>query len=439
MLNALGATAGAVYFILLGTTFAVHFDRPLQDEEVSASQNDEFDDYILKHGLTYKKNSDEYFMRREILVRRSAEVNAQNARPDALWVAGLNAFSDRTDIERRAFRGWRGPFFEKKNLIRFAEPSSYDNGTLPASFDWKHLQTTNPIKDQGACGSCWAVTTITVLEANYEIHNKKAVTFSAQELVSCVENPRKCGGDGGCQGATVELGMQYIMENGLSTEAEVPYAAADMSCSSAKATTKTTTDIIYVMLKDDPTKDPPLRGTAGEGGQRLGLSHWETLPTNREAPLVQALVQQGPVAVSVAADAWMEYSSGIFNNCPKDCVVDHAVSLYGYGTNGTLKYWLIRNSWGNSWGEQGFIRLLRHDDEDSWCGIDNDPAKGLACEGGPSQVTVCGTCGVLYDSVIPYFVHNGATRSFAEADRNITKVSMSNISRVEQRLMRREK
>merc|ERR1719247_3975122 len=99
----------------------------------------------------------------------------------------------------------------------------------------------------------------------------------------------------------------------------------------------------------------------------------------------------------------MSYKAGVFDSCVKDSIVDHAVTLYGFDTEGGKKYWLIRNSWGGDWGESGFIRLLRHENEGQWCGTDNDPQKGIACEGETAPVTVCGTCGVLYDSVVPCF------------------------------------
>merc|ERR1719149_188419 len=127
--------------------------------------------------------------------------------------------------------------------------SAQTPGSYPVSFSWQHLKTTDKIKDQGPCGSCWAITTVTVVEAHYEIYMNSTAPkiFSAQELVSCVENPKRCGGDGGCKGATVELGMDYILANGLSTEDEAPYQGADDTCEHAK-NYQTTTYIMRVML-----------------------------------------------------------------------------------------------------------------------------------------------------------------------------------------------
>jgi len=106
--------------------------------------------------------------------------------------------------------------------------------------------------------------------------------------------------------------------------------------------------------------------------------------------------------VSVAADKWFDYDSGIFNGCGADAVIDHAVTAIGYGSENGEKYWMIQNSWGAEWGEEGHIRLQRHDEDDN-CGMNNDPQKGVACQGETDAVPVCGMCGVLFDSVMPHF------------------------------------
>ena len=110
------------------------------------------------------------------------------------------------------------------------------------------------------------------------------------------------------------------------------------------------------------------------------------------------------MAVSVAADQWSFYESGIFDG-DGDCgyVINHAVTAVGYGTdkNGN-NYWIVRNSWGESWGENGYIRVAREKSAaEVKCGIDKDPSSGSGCEGGPSEIKVCGVCGILSDSSYP--------------------------------------
>jgi len=204
-----------------------------------------------------------------------------------------------------------------------------------------------------------------------------SVRVSAQALVDCVPNPQHCGGDGGCKGATGELAYAFVRDNGIPLEKDLPYTAQDGTC--------------------------PQQGSGPWSGldQRVRVSGWTNLPSNKAEPLMQALVQQGPVVVAVDGNNWFNYDSGVFDDCGKDAILGHAVLAKGYGEDAGKKYWLIQNSWGRNWGEAGHIRMLKHDDEDAWCGTDNKPKEGLGCDGGPEEITVCGTCGVLYDPLIP--------------------------------------
>jgi len=133
---------------------------------------------------------------------------------------------------------------------------------------------------------------------------------------------------------------------------------------------------------------------------------FERLPENKLAPLLKAVATQGPVAVSVDAGEWSMYQNGIFDSCKQDATINHAVLLVGYGTDKKLgkDYFLIRNSWGPDWGENGFIRLQRHSSDEGsagYCGTDSNPLEGVGCKGGPAKIPVCGMCGVLSDSAYP--------------------------------------
>jgi len=264
----------------------------------------------------------------------------------------------------------------------------------PVSTDvsWEGLSTFRSVPNQGPCGSCWAIASSTVLQANAEIHTQKLRTFSAQQLVSCVPNPRECGGQGGCSGATVELAYEWVMNNSLATDSEVPYWANETACT-APATVALTA-----------AKSPSSAATTA-----FGMTGWTRLPKNKYRPLLLALVEYGPVAVSAAGRAWALYEKGIFDGCKPDIVIDHAVVLIAFGTvvdkeaNTTKKFWKVQNSWGSTWGENGTIRMLRTDDEDKYCGVNDHPELGTGCKGGPDKVDVCGMCGILFDSVVPFF------------------------------------
>jgi len=125
------------------------------------------------------------------------------------------------------------------------------------------------------------------------------------------------------------------------------------------------------------------------------------LPSNQMAPVMAHIATAGPLGVAVDASTWPSYESGVFKGCNQtNPDLDHAVQLIGYGTDPKFgPYWLIRNSWSPLWGEEGYIRIQRF--TTTVCGLDLRPSDGMGCKGGPPTVTVCGSCGILYDTNYP--------------------------------------
>jgi cathepsin L len=326
--------------------------------------------------------------------KRVAEVQEHNAVPGRLWTKGINKLADRTARELKALRGYRHQASKSPGTAPPQRPFGLVEGRtpsvagLPTDFSWQSkLQATTEIEDQGGCGSCWAFAASTVLRAHSELFQTDR-RFSQQQIVACTPNPKQCGGEGGCKGATIELAMNYVSKNGCVTAKELPYAETDDTC---------------------PTSMIDLGGSSkihDNGGLRLGMTGFQKLPENELMPLLLALTEQGPVGVSLATSSgWNSYDRGIMDGCQPDALIDHAVTLVGYGQDDGVKYWQIQNSWGKDWGEGGFVRLARHDNqkEATYCGIDTKPEIGSGCLGGPSKVRVCGTCGILYDTVVPTF------------------------------------
>lgn len=188
-------------------------------------------------------------------------------------------------------------------------------------------------------GCCWAFSAVAAMEGINQIAHKKLVSLSVQELVDCDTK----GEDHGCEGGLMDDAFKFIMQHkGLTSEANYPYREMDGSC-------------------DRNEEQSPAAMITG----------YEDVPVNNEKALLNAVTHQ-PISVAIDASgaAMQFYSSGIFTG---DCgtELDHGVTAVGYGiTAQGTKYWLVKNSWGNSWGEDGYIRMERDTRaKEGLCGI----------------------------------------------------------------------
>jgi len=369
----------------------------------------DFDSFVKTHGRDFPVGSTDYALRKDIYELRLEKIQRHNADPNRLWTAGVNHLSDLTASEFQQRLGWRHHHRAERGVgvgsmleLGRAKPLQVDQDK-----DYTNLTMASDGVDQGGCGSCWAVATTELLKAHYEIKNGKPKDFSTQELVSCVKNPKKCGGAGGCEGATVELALDYVMLNGLREAKELPYQGTTGTCDKEISDSKLEeidADGRELFMASDHAHSMVQGNGLGLGAQTVGLTGFHTIDKNKYEPLMRALVELGPVGVTVAANDWDSYSEGIFNKCD-DATLNHAVLLMGTGKDKGRKTYIVKNSWGGSWGEKGYIRLLRTDNEEKNCATDHSPKDGVACEGKdggfPSSVLACGTCGILYDNVIP--------------------------------------
>mmetsp|Transcript_42108 Transcript_42108/g.75321 ORF Transcript_42108/g.75321 Transcript_42108/m.75321 type:complete len:440 (+) Transcript_42108:99-1418(+) len=365
-----------------------------------------FGSFIDVYGRAYREGSAEYEERRTLYEQRVAEVHHHNSKQQRRWTAGINGLADRTSEELRSLRGWKrtGLSDEQLALAQVGESGpSRKADPLPEQVNWHFLNSSKKQWEQGACGSCWAIASVALLEMHSEIYPVPDRTFSAQDLVSCVKNPNHCGGKGKCEGATIELALDHAWKNGVATEKDVPYLGTNGVCEKPPSG--------FLEVGARPRRR--LRSAAGGNAQgtaqllswersKFGMTGFRKLPSNQYLPLMEAVLE-GPVGVSVAARDWSLYRSGVFECVSKDAIIDHAVVLLGYGKEELGKYWLLKNSWGEDWGINGMMKLLRHDEEETFCGIDDQPELGSGCDGGPSEVEVCGSCGILYDTVMPQF------------------------------------
>lgn len=391
-------------------------------ESCQEPQGVTFQEFVKQHGRSYEEGSDEYKMREAIFERSKATVRDHNCAPSPEWTLSVNHLADWTVAEIKGLRGYvRGARPESPAMLveesrriglrRWNLSDDDEQAPLPETFSWGRLHAIRKSVDQGNCGSCWALAAERAMSAQSEIHGHQQ-DFDAQDLVACTPNPHHCGGTGGCNGATAALALEYVIKFGVRKKVHhkgfgarlkdrFHGSAGKRDCHKTDQARGRNTTRAMVRTNGLEVHTP-----LGDGywGPSNGISAWVKIAENRLEPLMRAVVEIGPVVISVAAgDGWNFYHKGIMglSACDQGNVLNHAVVLYGFGATSTKKYWRIKNSWGDRWGEAGAVRMLRLDDEESHCGWDKKPQDGSGCDGGPEKVWVCGGCGLLYDNVVP--------------------------------------
>lgn len=331
----------------------------------------EFEAYLKEFGKSYASFL-EYSQRKAIFEKSLLKVQMHNKEYEAgshTWFAAINELSDITEEEFKQRRSTKYKPSQHTIVDLSLKQSAAPN---PDAVDWREKGAVTAVKNQGGCGSCWAFSATETLESFYQIATKNSVELAPQTFVNCVKNPGQCGGTGGCEGATMELAFNLTVSTGIALESDMPYAGRDETCKPYKAAVKCTG---YVKN-----------------------------PVNNALAFETALATMGPQSITVAAGSWQLYGGGLFHGCShgwfgrQDNTLDHGVQAVGY----TKDYWIVRNSWGPSWGEKGFIRISRASDNATF--VDNRPADGTACKPLPKSQTVGGECGILYTH-LPYRRH----------------------------------
>jgi C1A family cysteine protease len=286
---------------------------------------------FIAHVTKYNKKYDgveEFFKRFNIFKSNVAYIESENAKNHS-YSLGLNEFADMT----------RAEFFSQMTGLLPERPAGREVHTAPADFapldsvDWRSKGAVTPVKNQGQCGSCWAFSTTGSMEGAFFLKNKKLPSLSEQQLVDCAGS----SGNQGCNGGLMDYAFQWISSNGICAEADYPYVGTDQTC-------KTTCKSV---------------------GKNKGF---KDVAQGSESSLASA-VALAPVSVAIEADqsAFQFYSGGVFS-AACGTQLDHGVLAVGYSSSGSQNYWIVKNSWGTSWGEQGYIRMIRGKNE---CGINN--------------------------------------------------------------------
>ncbi|XBI24438.1 hypothetical protein VPH35_049539 [Triticum aestivum] len=306
--------------------------------------------------------------RRFNVFRENVRLIHQFNRGDAPYKLRLNRFGDMTTDEfRRAYASSRiahhRMFHPKAGGGGFMHG---DRISAPSSVDWRQKGAVTAVKDQGQCGSSWAFSTIAAVEGINAIRTKNLTSLSEQELVDC----DTADGNSGCNGGIMDKAFQYIADNGgVATEDAYPYTAQQASTCNTGAPRVVTID----GYEDAYPYTAQQASTCNTGAPRVvTIDGYEDVPANNEKALKKAVAAQ-PVSVAVDAGGFQFYSEGVFTGeCGTE--LDHGVAVVGYGitVDGT-KYWIVKNSWGEEWGENGYIRMERDvKDKKGLCGIAMD-------------------------------------------------------------------
>ncbi|KAK9053931.1 hypothetical protein SSX86_025006 [Deinandra increscens subsp. villosa] len=299
--------------------------------------NDLYESWLVKHGKFYNALGEKE-KRFQIFKDNLRYIDDHNS-GDHSYKLGLNKLADLSVEEYRlTYTGAKKIGSKGKlNSVKSDRYSVSSGDELPELVDWRTKGAVAAVKDQGSCGSCWAFSTIGSVEAVNQIVTGDLITLSEQELVDCDTSYNE-----GCNGGDMDYAFDFIVKNGgIDTDKDYPYTGKDGRCDSTRKNAKV-----------------------------VSIDGYEDVPVNDEAALKKAAANQ-PITVAIEASSrdFQFYTSGIFSgSCGTN--LDHGVVVVGYGTEDGKDYWIVRNSWGAEWGEQGYLRMERNIKSKSGkCGI----------------------------------------------------------------------
>jgi len=297
----------------------------------------EFINFISKYHRSYG-TKEEYNYRLNIFEQNYNSVQQHNAQNDATYTLGINGLADLSDYEYKQLLGYKRPAGKKAKRVNTFKIL---HDSAPDSMDWRQKGAVTPVKNQGSCGSCWAFSSTGALEGANFVSTGKLISLSEQQLVDCSTDY----GNMGCNGGLMDAAFNYTSTHSLETETQYPYTGRD--------------------------------GTCKTGTGSVQNKAWSDVAANSPSQL-QLAVSQGPVSVAIEADkmVFQLYNGGIISKSSCGTNLDHGVLVVGYGTDAGQDYWLLKNSWGPTWGESGFFRIARDmkTEGPGICGLQEEPS-----------------------------------------------------------------
>eukprot|EP00118_Oscarella_pearsei_P024408 m.305998 g.305998 ORF g.305998 m.305998 type:complete len:323 (+) comp40884_c0_seq1:62-1030(+) len=319
-------------FVLLCSAIALAVAHPLQSDWLA---------FKTLHGKSYVSHEEES-ARMQIWADYTTMIQMHN-KANKSYTMAMNQFGDLTDEEFVTY--YLNPAFSVETE-RSGSTFLADNVEAAATVDWRDKGYVTPIKNQGACGSCWAFSATGSLEGQHFKKTGTLVSLSEQNLVDC----SKKFGNNGCKGGLMDNAFRYILSNdGIDTEMSYPYKA------------KTGTEC-HFKRQDVGATD----------------SGHVDIPRGSESQLMSAVSTVGPISVAMDAHltSFRFYKQGIYKDAQcSSTKLDHGVLAVGYGGDMGADYWIVKNSWGTSWGNEGFFNMARNDG--NMCGIATDASYPL--------------------------------------------------------------
>lgn len=305
--------------------------------------------FLDTHQKSYDSLSEAVY-RQGIFYENMKYIDMMNKESQNGVVYGMNQFGDLTAEEFDSLFKGRS---NTTTLVGKTRSCKMFDGTLegitptdlPDAWDWRDYGAVTPVKNQGQCGSCWSFSATGAMEGAWAISTGRRLELSEQQIMDC----SKLYGNFGCNGGLMDNAFEYAIDYGMCAEDAVPYTAEDGTCTS----------------------------TVSECTKLATFGYCMDVPENDQLMLKRAVFST-PVSVSIEADTrtFQFYKSGVLDSSSCGTTLDHGVLAVGYGIDSVTgqEYWVVKNSWGEDWGQDGYVYIGRSDStsDEGVCGIAKD-------------------------------------------------------------------